>query len=90
MQTKALGTRLFASVLIGLSGGACAGKTTLAKLLLRFYDPINGDIKINNINIKQLSIQKLRENIGFVSQDTFLFDGTIKENIAYHDSTAPI
>ena len=75
---------------IGIVGQTGSGKTTLAKLLLRFYDPINGDIKINNINIKQLSIQKLRENIGFVSQDTFLFDGTIKENIAYHDSTAPI
>jgi len=71
----------------GIVGHTGSGKTTLAKLLLRFYDPINGTLKINNIDIKQLSIQKLRKHIGFVSQDTFLFDGTIKDNIAYHDSS---
>ena len=71
----------------GIVGHTGSGKTTLAKLLLRFYDPINGNLKINNIDIKKLSIQKLRKHIGFVSQDTFLFDGSIKDNIAYHDSS---
>ena len=75
------------SKFIGIVGHTGSGKTTLAKLLLRFYDPINGSIKINNIDLKQLSIEKLRKHIGFVSQDTFLFDGTIKDNIAYHNSS---
>ena len=78
------------SKFIGIVGHTGSGKTTLAKLLLRFYDPIHGSIKINNIDIKELSIQKLRKHIGFVSQDTFLFDGSIKDNIAYHDSTISI
>ena len=78
------------SKFIGIVGHTGSGKTTLAKLLLRFYDPIDGFIKINNINIQDLSIQELRKHIGFVSQDTFLFDGTIRENIAYHDSNASL
>ena len=72
---------------IGIVGHTGSGKTTLAKLLLRFYDPVHGSIKINNINLKKLAVQELRKHIGFVSQDTFLFDGTIKENIAYHNSS---
>ena len=59
------------------------GKTSLVKLLLRFYDPQNGEILIGDENIKNLGLQKLRQNIGLVGQDTFLFDGTIEENIIY-------
>jgi len=78
------------SQFIGIVGQTGSGKTTLAKLLLRFYDPISGSVKINNINIKNLTLQELRKHIGFVSQDTFLFDGTIKENIAYYDEAATL
>ena len=73
---------------IGIVGQTGSGKTTLAKLLLRFYDPVLGKVKINNINIKDIAIKELRKHIGFVSQDTFLFDGTIKDNIAYYDEHA--
>ena len=59
------------------------GKTSLVKLLLRFYDPQNGEILIGDENIKNLELQKLRQSIGLVGQDTFLFDGTIEENIIY-------
>ena len=76
------------SQFIGIVGQTGSGKTTLAKLLLRFYDPKSGIIKINNIDIKDMQLQELRKHIGFVSQDTFLFDGTIKENIAYYDENA--
>ena len=61
------------------------GKTSLVKLLLRFYDPQKGDILIGDENIKNLELQTLRKNIGLVGQDTFLFDGTIEENIIYPD-----
>ena len=73
--------------LIGIVGATGSGKTTIAKLLLRFYDPIKGTISIGGKNIRDLSIKELRQNIGFVSQETFLFDGSIKDNICYshHD-----
>ena len=61
------------------------GKTSLVKLLLRFYDPQKGEIRIGNENIKDLELRSLRTNIGLVGQDTFLFDGTIQENIIYPD-----
>jgi len=69
--------------LIGIVGSTGAGKTTIAKLLLRFYDPKSGSIKIGNTDIKNISTSDLRKNIGFVSQEIFLIDGTIKENILY-------
>ena len=64
------------------------GKTSLVKLLLRFYDPQKGDILIGDENIKNLEMQTLRKNIGLVGQDTFLFDGSIEENIIYPDEDA--
>ena len=69
--------------LIGIVGSTGAGKTTIAKLILRFYDPKSGSIKIGNTDIKNISTSDLRKNIGFVSQEIFLIDGTIKENILY-------
>jgi len=68
---------------IALIGESGSGKTTLAKLLLKFYLPEEGKIIFDDYNIKDISIQHLRENIGYVPQEIFLFDGTIKENIAF-------
>ena len=64
-------------------GQTGSGKSTLMKLLLRFYSPSNGSISIGNTHINELKIRDLRQSIGFVSQDIFLFDGSIKDNIAY-------
>ena len=64
--------------LVGPSGG---GKTTLCNLIPRFYDFNEGDIKIDGISVKEVSLKSLRKNIGVVQQDVFLFTGTIKENI---------
>ena len=61
------------------------GKTSLVKLMLRFYDPNQGEVLIGDENIKNLNLQTLREGIGLVGQDTFLFDGTIQSNIIYPD-----
>ena len=64
--------------LVGPSGG---GKTTLCNMIPRFFDFDSGDIKIDGISIKDVSLKSLRENIGVVAQDVFLITGTIKENI---------
>ena len=65
-----------------LSGASGTGKSTLCKLLYRYYEPELGSIKINNIDIKNLKLSSLRENISYISQDATLFSGTVLENIA--------
>ena len=69
--------------LAGIVGQTGSGKTTIIKLLLRFYDTIGGSVNIGSNEIKNIKIKNLRENIGYVSQDIFMFDGSIKDNIAY-------
>ncbi|MBL4933386.1 ABC transporter ATP-binding protein [Clostridium paridis] len=71
--------------LVGPSGG---GKTTLCHLVPRFYEVDEGDIFIDNINIKNINRDSLRKNIGLVQQDVFLFTGTIYENILYGNPDA--
>ena len=66
--------------LVGPSGG---GKTTICHLIPRFYEILEGSIKIDNIDVRNYSLESLRNNIGMVAQDVFLFGGTVKENIAY-------
>lgn len=66
--------------LVGPSGG---GKTTLCQLIPRFYEVNGGEILVDAMNIKDIKIKSLRENIGLVQQDIFLFTGSIKENILY-------
>ncbi len=68
------------TALVGHSG---AGKSTITNLLLRFYDPQQGTITIDGINIREVSIRSLRAQIAFVSQETILFNDSIKNNIAY-------
>jgi len=68
---------------IGIAGQTGAGKTTLIKLLFRFYEVGSGAIKFDNHNLNNINIQSLRSKIGLVNQEIFLFDGTIKENICY-------
>ena len=68
---------------VGIVGDTGSGKTTLAKLLLRLYDPDKGNIFIGEKNIASLSVENLRSKIGIVSQDTFLFNASVKDNISY-------
>ncbi|MBC7233846.1 MAG: ABC transporter ATP-binding protein [Chloroflexi bacterium] len=68
---------------IALVGHSGVGKTTLASLLLRFYDPTSGRIEIDGHDIRYVRLRSLREQIGLVPQDIFLFGGTVRENIAY-------
>ena len=71
--------------LVGPSGG---GKTTLCSLIPRFYDPTEGEILLDGQNIKNVTLQSLRSNIGVVQQDVYLFSGTVYENIAYGKTDA--
>ena len=73
------------TALVGHSG---AGKSTILNLIPRFYDPTRGDIKIDQQSVYNSTIYSLRSNISLVSQDTTLFDDTIKNNIAYADAEA--
>lgn len=68
---------------IAIVGSTGSGKSTLVKLLLRFYEVQFGEITVDGIDIRELSFQDLRAAIGLVSQDVFLFHGTVAENIAY-------
>ena len=68
---------------LGVMGHTGAGKSTILKLLERFYEPQNGNILINGVDINEYAIKSIRKRIGFVSQEPFLFFGTLRENIAY-------
>lgn len=68
---------------IGIVGATGSGKSTLVKLLLRFYEIDHGEITIDGVNIQELYLHDLRKAIAWVSQDVFLFHGTVAENIAY-------
>lgn len=69
--------------IIALVGSSGAGKTTLVNLLPRFYDPQDGQILIDGVDIKKVNLKSLRRQIGIVPQETTLFSGTIAQNIAY-------
>lgn len=66
---------------IALVGESGSGKTTLAKLLLNFYQCENGEILVNNYNLLDINVEALRDKIAYISQETFLFNGTILENL---------
>lgn len=78
-----LSLRVKAGEMIGIAGTTGAGKSTLIKLLLRLYDVNEGAILIDGVDIRKLAQHDLRRQIALVSQDVFLFHGTIRENIAY-------
>jgi ATP-binding cassette, subfamily B, bacterial len=80
---KNLSMHIPAGANIGIVGVTGSGKSTLVKLLLRFYEPQQGHIRVDGIDLHELNLQDLRRSIGWVSQDIFLFHGTVAENIAY-------
>ncbi|HOK30300.1 MAG TPA: ABC transporter ATP-binding protein [bacterium] len=69
--------------MVAFVGPTGVGKTTIMYLLVRFFDPDSGSIKIDGIDIRDVSLKSLHDNISMVMQDVFLFNGTIAENIAY-------
>ncbi len=75
--------RVPAGATVGIVGATGSGKSTLVKLLLRLYEVEQGEILLDGIPLRELRLDDLRRAVGLVSQDTFLFHGTVRENIAY-------
>ena len=73
---------------VGLVGPSGAGKSTIAELLLRFYDPQNGLIMVDGVDLRDLDITSWRKHIGVVSQDVYLFNDTVRSNIAFANPEA--
>ncbi len=69
--------------MVALVGPTGVGKTTMANLIPRFYDPAEGHVLVDGVDIRSVAISSLRRNVGMVLQDVFLFNGTVAENIAY-------
>lgn len=76
--------------IIAIVGPTGSGKTTLTNLIPRFYDPDEGSVLINGLNLKELGIKSLRNQIGIVTQETILFNDTVRINIAYGKPQADI
>jgi ABC-type multidrug transport system fused ATPase/permease subunit len=74
--------------MIALVGPTGVGKTTIISLVARFYDPVDGSIRLDDHDIRNLSLAALRNQISIVLQDIFLFNGTVAENIAYGSKSA--
>jgi len=81
--------RIAAGETVAFVGSTGGGKSTLTKLLLRFYEHQQGTIKLDGQNIGEINLQDLRRAIGYVAQDTFLADATVTENIAYGTHGVP-
>ncbi len=79
-----------AGSMFGIVGRSGAGKTTLVNLISRMYDPLEGSISIDGINVKDFAFHELRKNVAMVSQDTYIFMGTVAENIAYGNRDADL
>lgn len=74
--------------MLGIVGRSGAGKTTLVNLLSRLYDVDEGNIYIDGVDVRELAVSDLRKNIAVVSQDTYIFMGTVAQNIAYANENA--
>jgi ATP-binding cassette subfamily B protein len=87
---RGLNLEIKAGKSLGIVGKTGSGKSTLANLIARLYDPGEGEIFIDGVNVKDLPLKQLRENIGIVSQEIYLFIGSIADNIRYARPSATI
>jgi len=88
LEIKNISIKIKKGEMVAIVGPSGSGKTTIVNLLPRFYDPQEGRILIDNINIKNFTLSSLRRKIGIVSQEVILFNDTIKNNISYGKSDA--
>lgn len=87
---KNVSLRVPAGQTIGIVGATGSGKSTLVKLLLRLYEWDSGDILLDGVDLRKYFLGDLRRSVGLVSQDVFLFHGTVRENIAYGSADATL
>ena len=80
---KNISLHIEAGKTVSFVGPTGAGKSTVAKLICRFYDPTEGSLTLDNINLKDISLESLHSQLGIVPQEPFLFHGTIKDNILF-------
>lgn len=85
---KGISLDIPAGSMLGIVGRSGAGKTTLVNLISRLYDVNEGEITFDGVNIRDISFKDLRRNVAMVSQETYIFMGTVAENIAYADRNA--
>src|SRR5882724_7025522 len=69
--------------ILGLLGRTGSGKTTLARLLFRLYDPDEGTISLDGVNIRDVALEELRDHVGMVTQDVQLFQASIRDNLTF-------
>jgi ABC-type multidrug transport system fused ATPase/permease subunit len=81
--------RLNAGEVLGVVGRTGSGKTSLARLLFRFYDPSDGSIRIDDVDLRSFQLEMLRANVGFVTQDVQLFHATVRDNLTLFDTSIP-
>ncbi len=86
---RAVSLRVEAGQTVALVGASGAGKTTLCNLIARFFDPTQGVITLDGVDLRDVDVHSYRRLLGIVEQDVFLFDGTVAENIAYGRKDAP-
>lgn len=87
---KKINLKIEAGKMLGIVGRSGAGKSTLVNLISRLYDSQEGEIFLDGINIKDIAFRDLRKNVAMVSQETYIFMGTVAENIAYSNSEASL
>ena len=85
---KKLNLHVEAGEMLGIVGKTGAGKTTIASLIARLYDPKHGCVEIDGVDVRDIRLSEIHRNVGMVSQDIFLFMGTIADNIRYADPSA--
>ncbi|KAK6920604.1 LOW QUALITY PROTEIN: ABC transporter-like, ATP-binding domain [Dillenia turbinata] len=88
MVLKGLNVKVEAGKVVALVGQSGSGKSTIIRMIERFYDPLSGSVEINGIDINCYNLKALKSRIALVSQDPTLFAGTIRENIAYGEEDA--
>lgn len=87
---KGLDLEVLEGKTVALVGPSGCGKSTIIQLLERFYDPTAGEVRVDNANLKSITLAALRSQLGIVSQEPNLFDRTIADNIAYGDNSREV
>jgi ABC-type multidrug transport system fused ATPase/permease subunit len=85
---KGVSFKILPGQVFAIVGPSGAGKTTIIDLIMRFYDPQKGSVKIDGYDVRDLSMRSFRQHLGFVPQDVILFNATISENISYAKANA--